>query len=212
MVTQWLKLLIFIKWKWKSLSHVRLFETLWTVDSQAPLSMRFSRQEYWSGLPFPIPWDLPDPGIKPRSPALQADSSPAEPQESTRILAWVAYHFSSRSSQPRNWTGVSCIAGGFFTSWATREVPLISLWNYPVHKKLTTPYTGGSCLLRWHTLSVECASPRATLVFWHRWHSVYGIRMSLNKSPSYHFASSWIPSVVRHNLSFIKSWDQVCDF
>ena len=46
----------------------------WTVAYQAPLSMEFSRQEYWSGLPFPSPGDLPDPGIEPRSPALQADS------------------------------------------------------------------------------------------------------------------------------------------
>ena len=49
-------------------------ETLWTVTSQAPLSLEFSRQEYWSGLQFPSPGDLPDPGIKSRSPALQADS------------------------------------------------------------------------------------------------------------------------------------------
>ena len=48
---------------------------------QAPLSTEFSRQEYWSGLPFPSPRDLPDPGIKPMSPALQADSSPSEPPE-----------------------------------------------------------------------------------------------------------------------------------
>ena len=48
--------------------------TLWTVPCQAPLSMGFSRQEYWSGLPFPSPGDLPDPGIKPRSPTLQADA------------------------------------------------------------------------------------------------------------------------------------------
>ena len=46
----------------------------WTVAHQAPLSMEFSRQEYWSGLPFPSPGDLPDPEIKPESPALQADS------------------------------------------------------------------------------------------------------------------------------------------
>ena len=46
---------------------------------QAPLSMGFSRQEYWNGLPFPSPRDLPDPGIKPRSPALQADALPSEP-------------------------------------------------------------------------------------------------------------------------------------
>ena len=60
-------------------SHVRLFETLWTVAHQASLSMRFSRQEYWSGLSFPSPGDLPDPGIKLGSPILQADSLPLEP-------------------------------------------------------------------------------------------------------------------------------------
>ena len=50
------------------------FVTLWTAAHQAPLSMRFSRQGYWSGLPFPSPGHLPNPGIEPRSPALQADS------------------------------------------------------------------------------------------------------------------------------------------
>ena len=54
------------------LSCVQLFVTPWTVAHQAPLSMGFSRQEYWSGLPFPSPGDLPDPGIKPTSPAWQA--------------------------------------------------------------------------------------------------------------------------------------------
>ena len=52
--------------------------TPWTVAHQAPLSMGFSRQEYWSGLPFPSSRDLPDPGIKPGSPTLQADSLPNE--------------------------------------------------------------------------------------------------------------------------------------
>ena len=66
-----------VKVKW--LSRVRLFATLWTVAFQAPLSMGFSRQESWSGLPFPSPGDLPDPGIEPRSPALQADALPSEP-------------------------------------------------------------------------------------------------------------------------------------
>ena len=51
---------------------------LWAVSCQAPLSMGFSRQEYWSGLPFPSPGDLPDPGIEPGSPALQADDLPTE--------------------------------------------------------------------------------------------------------------------------------------
>ena len=62
------------KWKKvKSLSCVRLFATPWTVAYQAPPSMGFSRQEYWSGLPFPSLGDLPNPGIEPRSPTLQAD-------------------------------------------------------------------------------------------------------------------------------------------
>ena len=65
--------------KVKSLSRVRLFATPWTVAYQAPPSMGFSRQEYWNGLPFPSPGDLPDPGIEPRSPALQADDLTSEP-------------------------------------------------------------------------------------------------------------------------------------
>ena len=60
--------------KVKLLSHVRLFATPWTVAHQAPLSMGFSRQEYWNGLLFPSPGDLLDPGMKPGSPALQAES------------------------------------------------------------------------------------------------------------------------------------------
>ena len=63
----------------KSLSRVSLFATPWTVAHQAPPSSEFSRQEYWSGLPFPSPADLPDPGIEPGSPALQADALPSEP-------------------------------------------------------------------------------------------------------------------------------------
>ena len=138
------------------LSCVRFFVTLWTVAHQSPLSMRFSKQEHWSGLPCPPPGDLPNPGIESRSAALQADSLPAEPaakpkntgvgspsllqenlptqelnrdllhcrwilyqlshQGSPRILEWVAHPFSSGSSCSRNRTGVSCMAGGFFTS------------------------------------------------------------------------------------------------
>ena len=64
------------KVKLKSLRRVRLFETPWTVAYQAPQSVEFSRQEYWSGLPFPSPADLPDSGTEPGSPALQADALP----------------------------------------------------------------------------------------------------------------------------------------
>ena len=134
------------KWKWKSLSCVRLFVTPWTIQS-----MEFSRPAYWSGWPFPSPGDLPNPGIKPRSSTLQVDSLPAEPQGkpkstgvgslsllqgifptqelsrgplrcrwtlyqlshkgSPRVLEWAASPFSSRSPWPRNWAGVSCVAG-----------------------------------------------------------------------------------------------------
>ena len=65
--------------KVKSLRRVRLFETPWTVAYQAPPSMGFSWQECWSGLPFPSPGDLPDPGIEPGSIALRTDALPSEP-------------------------------------------------------------------------------------------------------------------------------------
>ena len=131
--------------KWKSLSCVWLFVTPWAVTHQAPLSMEFPRQEYWSRLPFFSPGDLPDPGIEPRSPTLQADSLLSVPPENpqrvswsvmsdslcprdcsppgssvhgilqAKILEWVAIPFSRGSSRPRNWIWVSFIAGRFFT-------------------------------------------------------------------------------------------------
>ena len=63
----------------KLLSHVRLFATPWTVAYQASLSVGFSRQGYWRGVPFPSPGDLPDPGIEAGFPTLQADALPSEP-------------------------------------------------------------------------------------------------------------------------------------
>ena len=63
----------------KSLSRVQLFATPWTIDYQAPPSIGFSRQEYWSGLPFPSPGDLPNPGVEPGSSALQTDALSSEP-------------------------------------------------------------------------------------------------------------------------------------
>ena len=69
-------------------SHIQLFVTLWIVARQVPLSMGFSRQEYWSGLPCPPPGELPDPRIKPVSPvapALQADSLPLSHQGSPKL-------------------------------------------------------------------------------------------------------------------------------
>ena len=103
-------------------SCVWLFVILWTIDHQAPLSMGFSRQGYWSELPCPPPGDLPSPGTRPRR-ILYCLSHKGSP----RTLEWVAYPFSRGSSQPRDRTEVSCIVGGFFTSWATRKAPS---WHY----------------------------------------------------------------------------------
>ena len=105
----------------KSLSHVQLFATPWTVAYQAPPSMRFSRQEYWSGLPLPSPGDLPDPGIKPRSPALQADALRSEPpgQSKVKLLSCVRLFAtpwtiqSMEFSRPEYWNNIT---DGFFTS------------------------------------------------------------------------------------------------
>ena len=71
------------------LSRVWLFATPWTVAYQAPLSMEFSSQDYWSGLPFPSPGDLPNPGIEPRSPALQTGALPSEPRNN-KTISWFA--------------------------------------------------------------------------------------------------------------------------
>ena len=73
--------------KAQSLNHVRLCATPWTVAHQAPLPMRSSQQEHWNGLPFPSPGDLPNPGIKPRSPpTLQANSLPSESHQGSPLV------------------------------------------------------------------------------------------------------------------------------
>ena len=90
------------KGKAKSLICVWLFVTPWTEGHQAPLSMGFSRQEYWSGLPFPSPGDLPDPGTEPVSPALQADAllfePPGKPHIPINLRIYVYACMLSRSS------------------------------------------------------------------------------------------------------------------
>ena len=88
------------------LSRLRLFVTLWIVAHQAPLPMEFSRQEYWSGLPFPSPGDLPHLGIKPCSPAFQADSLPSE---SPGKPSSVQFSYSVVSDSATPWT-IACQA------------------------------------------------------------------------------------------------------
>ena len=91
--------------KVKSLSHILLFETLWTVAYQAPPSMGFSRQEYWSGLPFPSPGDLPDPGIEPGSPALRAEALISEPPGKPWMVNFSRKNFHVRSHNTLNLAG-----------------------------------------------------------------------------------------------------------
>ena len=103
----------------QSLSHVQLFATPWTVAHQAPLSMEFSRPEYWSGFPVHSPGDLPDPGTEPQSPALQADfyhlSHQGSPFEVGRI---VPIH-----SPPKHIPGMRHMEDG------ARHTSLLSLWR-----------------------------------------------------------------------------------
>ena len=96
---------LYTEWvKWvKSLSRVWLFATPWTIAYKAPLSMEFSRQEYWNGLPFPSPGDLPDPGIEPGSPALQADALPSEPPEKSTWCICRIHHAKCRAGWSISW-------------------------------------------------------------------------------------------------------------
>ena len=96
--------------KVKLLSRVQLFATPWTVAYQAPPSLWFSRQEYWSGLPFPSPGDLPNPGIEPGSPALQADALPSEPLDRSNIDNFFSIKF-WKSSQVCFALFIGCQAG-----------------------------------------------------------------------------------------------------
>ena len=99
-----------VKWKW-------LFATPWTLQS-----MEFSRQEYWSGKLFLSPGDFPNPGVKPRSPTLRADSLLAEPQgkpRNTGVGSLSLLHGSFLTQESK--LGSPAIAGWFFPNWAIRE-------------------------------------------------------------------------------------------
>ena len=87
----------------KLLSRVRLFATPKTVAYQAPPSMGFSREEYWSGLPFPSPGDLPEPGIEPGSPAFQADGLTSEPPGKPVVLNYESYWIIATSFPNKIW-------------------------------------------------------------------------------------------------------------
>ena len=104
---------------------VRLFATVWTIVQQDPLSIEFSRQEYWSGLPFPFPGDLPNPGINSGSPALQADSLQSEPPgKPTPEFRPLLTTFPSRQALLRGTECSGIFQSGFFALFpigSTRE-------------------------------------------------------------------------------------------
>ena len=97
----------------KSSSRVRLFATPWTVAYQAPPSMGFPRQEYWSGLPFPSPGDLSNPGIKPGSPALQIDALQSEPHPSMTTGKTIALIILDSDSKESTCQCMRCRKCGF---------------------------------------------------------------------------------------------------
>ena len=97
--------------------HIQLFATPWTIET-----MQFSRPEYWSGYRSLLQGFFPTQGSNQVS-CTAGDSLPAEPKGKPRNTGVVVYPFSRGSSWLGNWTGDSCIAGGFFTNWAFREAP-----------------------------------------------------------------------------------------
>ena len=113
-----------VKVKVRSLSRVYLFVTPWTVAYEAPLSMGFSRQAYWNGLPFPSPGDLPNPGIEPGSPALQADA----------FTIWATWEAHKKGYMPNNWCSQTMVLD------KTTESPLDSKEIKPVTPKGNHPW------------------------------------------------------------------------
>ena len=144
----------------KSLSCVWLFATPWAVAYQASPSMGFSRQEYWSGLPFPSPGDLPDPGIELRYPALEADALTSEPQRikihhfadkglysqsygfsSSHIQMWELVHKNSWALKNRHFE-LWCWRGFLRVSWTAKRP------NQPILKEVNPEYSLEGLMLK----------------------------------------------------------------
>ena len=124
------------KVKVKSLCRVQLFATPWTVAYQASPSMGFSRQESWSGLPSPSPGDLPNPGIEPRFPALQADALPSEPPGKPCPL-WISPHI---RRDPLSLGSLSTLPSGSRNRKKSPGVPLLHVVNpIPAHRLTCVP-------------------------------------------------------------------------
>ena len=130
------------------LSHVQLFVTPWSVAYQVPLSMEFSRQEYWGGLPFPSPGDLPDPGIKPMSPVAPAlaDSLPLSHLGASLYLV----KYTSVTSTQVNYESLSLLLHP-----GLHSLPALKSCQVSVCSLLTHPHRNHSDFLKYtnnHTL------------------------------------------------------------
>ena len=128
----------------KSLSRVQIFVTSWTIAYQAPPSMGFSRHEYWSGLPFPSPGGLPDLGIKPGSPTLEANALTSEPPGKTNLVSQLLsycflltfstscyYFWISNSLKGKEALNVRLISSNSFSVWDFSPqvlAALVPLW------------------------------------------------------------------------------------
>ena len=120
-------------------SHVQLFVTLWTVALQALLSMGFSRQEYWNGLPCAPPGDLPNPGIEPGFPALQADSLPLVPPRKPIIVV-----ISSKNVQVQVQTFISTYDELPDNLQSSGQVPALTQWGICLEEKASS-HSYASC-------------------------------------------------------------------
>ena len=142
-----------VKWN-KSLSHVQLFGTPWTAQS-----LEFSRPEYWRGYPFPAPGDLPNPGIQPRSPILQADTLPAEPQGKPMNTGMDSLSLlqSMEFSRPEYWSGQPFLSlGDLPTPGIEPGSPALQadslpteLWEKPFTSKYPFKYLTSSLQIGW---------------------------------------------------------------
>ena len=126
----------------QTLSRIQLLATLWPGARQAPLSMGFSRQEYWGGLPCPPPGDLPDPELKPRSPALQTDSLPSEPH--CRII--IIFFYCSGFCHTLKWNshGFTCVIVGLIICNSSNLVffqPMNRLTQHMIFMAILCPHS-----------------------------------------------------------------------
>ena len=184
-------------------SHVRLFATPWTAAYQASLSMGFSRQEYWSGLPFPSPGDLPNPGIEPRSPTLQADALTSEPPgKLSSQISWRRKWQPTPVLLPGKSHGQRSLIG--YNPWGREESDRTERLHF--HFSLSRIEEGNG-----NPLQCSCLENPRDREAW--WAAIYGVAQSRTQLTQLSSSSSsWISKkllilnvfVVVHSLRFAK--------